>query len=235
MADALAVDQLVAGYGRSEVLHGLSLRVPPKSLCAIVGANGAGKTTLLLAISRILPIRSGTIRLGERDITGAQSHQAVRAGLIQVPEGRRMLASMTVLENLEVAAEVKGGGALERIDSIFDRFPILKERRSVAAGSLSGGEQQMLAMARALVQAPAVLLLDEPSMGLAPKFVDRIFEIVAEERERGTAILLVEQNARKALAIADHAYVLERGNFTLSGTGRELLDHDEVVKAYLGR
>jgi branched-chain amino acid transport system ATP-binding protein len=233
--DALAVENLVAGYGRSEVLHGVSLRVAEHSLCAIVGANGAGKTTLLLAIARILAIRSGTIRLNGADITQLPSHAAVHAGLVLVPEGRRMLSSMSVAENLEVAAEIKGRNGAAPLTSIYDRFPILKERRDVAAGSLSGGEQQMLAMARALVQSPAVLLLDEPSMGLAPKFVDRIFEIIAEERARGTSILLIEQNARKALAIADYAYVLERGTLTLEGTGADLLGRDEVVEAYLGR
>jgi branched-chain amino acid transport system ATP-binding protein len=235
-AAILEVDDLHAGYGRSEVLHGVTLRVRQGSLCAIVGANGAGKTTLLLTISRIVRARSGSVRLAGADISTAPAHAIVRAGLVQVPEGRRMLPSMSVAENLSVAAAVAGSaGASERIASMYDRFPILGERRGVAAGSLSGGEQQMLAIARALCALPQVLLLDEPSMGLAPKFVDRIFEIIAEERRRGTSVLLVEQNARKALAIADDAYVLERGRITLSGSGSELLGHDEVVAAYLGR
>jgi branched-chain amino acid transport system ATP-binding protein len=231
----LEVEDLHVGYGRIEVLHGISLRIRENSLCAIVGANGAGKTTLLLALSRILPIRSGRIFLGGRDLTGAASHDVVRAGLIHVPEGRRMLATMSVEDNLRVAADHVGtrdGG--DGIAQMYERFPILGERRALPAGSLSGGEQQMLAIARALVMRPKVLLLDEPSMGLAPKLVDRIFEIIRDERARGTTILLVEQNARKALAIADDAYVLERGTIALSGSGRELLERPEVTAAYLG-
>jgi branched-chain amino acid transport system ATP-binding protein len=231
----LEVDDLHVGYGRIEVLHGISLRLREHSLCAIVGANGAGKTTLLLALSRILPIRSGRITFAGRDLTRAASHDVVRAGMIHVPEGRRMLATMSVEENLRVAADRVGprDGAAG-IAQMFERFPILGERRGLPASSLSGGEQQMLAIARALIMKPTVLLLDEPSMGLAPKLVDRIFEIIREERARGTTILLVEQNARKALAIADDAYVLERGTIALSGTGRELLERPEVTAAYLG-
>ncbi len=234
-APILEVDDLHVGYGRIEVLHGISLRLRENSLCAIVGANGAGKTTLLLALSRILPIRSGRITLAGRDLTRAASHDVVRAGMIHVPEGRRMLATMSVEENLRVAADRVGAkDGAKGIAEMYARFPILAERRELAASSLSGGEQQMLAIARALVMKPAVLLLDEPSMGLAPKLVDRIFEIIREERTRGTTILLVEQNARKALAIADDAYVLERGTIALSGSGRELLERPEVTAAYLG-
>jgi branched-chain amino acid transport system ATP-binding protein len=231
----LEVEGLHAGYGRIEVLHGVSLSLEAHTLCAIVGANGAGKSTLLLALSRLLPIRQGRVRFDGRDITRAGSAAVVKAGLIQVPEGRRMLSSMSVAENLQVAGAVHPGAAsAAELDAMYERFPILGKRRGVPAGSLSGGEQQMLAIARALVMRPKVLLLDEPSMGLAPKLVDQIFEIVATERARGTSILLVEQNARKALALADYAYVLERGTIALEGKGRDLLGREEITAAYLG-
>jgi branched-chain amino acid transport system ATP-binding protein len=229
----LAVDDLVAGYGPSEVLHGVTLHLMPHGLTAIVGANGAGKTTLMLAIARLLRVRRGTIRFDGKNVTNAASQTVVRAGLALVPEGRRMLATMTVAENLAVAHASRAAQA-DSVAEMYARFPILAQRRNVAAGSLSGGEQQMLAMARALVQRPKALLLDEPSMGLSPKLVATVFEIIAVERARGTAILLVEQNARQALAIADTAHVLERGRITLSGTGAELAAHDDVVAAYLG-
>ncbi len=230
----LAIDDLVAGYGQSEVLHGVTLQLMPHGLTAIVGANGAGKTTLMLTIARLLRVRRGTIRFAGKNVTNASSQSVVRAGLALVPEGRRMLATMTVAENLAVAQASRPGHA-DSVAEMYARFPILAERRNVAAGSLSGGEQQMLAMARALVQRPKALLLDEPSMGLSPKLVATVFEIIAGERARGTAILLVEQNARQALSIADTAHVLERGHITLSGTGSELAGRDDVVAAYLGR
>ncbi len=231
----LQVVDLRAGYGRIEILHGVSLRLEAHTLCAIVGANGAGKTTLLKVLSRLLPARGGEIVFDGRSIARAASHDVVRAGLIHVPEGRRMLASMTVEENLLVAASTgRTERPKEEIDGIYERFPILRERRNVAAGSLSGGEQQMVAIARALVAKPKALLLDEPSMGLAPKLVEAVFAIVAAERARGTSILLVEQNARKALAVADYAYVLERGTITLEGRGADLLRCPEITAAYLG-
>jgi len=231
----LEITELRAGYGRIEVLHGITLRVEPHALCAIVGANGAGKTTLLLAISRLIDIRSGTIRFDGRDVTRAPSHAIVRAGISHVPEGRRMLPAMTVEENLLVAAALRRDlDARTEITALYDRFPILGTRRRVAAGSLSGGEQQMLAIARALVVRPKLLVLDEPSMGLAPKLVAQIFAIVESERARGTSILLVEQNARKALALADYAYVMERGTIALEGTGADLAGRPEIAAAYLG-
>jgi len=229
----LEITELRAGYGRIEVLHGITLRVEPHALCAIVGANGAGKTTLL--ISRLIDIRSGTIRFDGRDVTRAPSHAIVRAGISHVPEGRRMLPAMTVEENLLVAAALRRDlDARTEITALYDRFPILGTRRRVAAGSLSGGEQQMLAIARALVVRPKLLVLDEPSMGLAPKLVAQIFAIVESERARGTSILLVEQNARKALALADYAYVMERGTIALEGTGADLAGRPEIAAAYLG-
>jgi branched-chain amino acid transport system ATP-binding protein len=234
MNELLTIDALRAGYGNIEVLHDVSLALQDGTLCAIVGANGAGKTTLLMTLAGVMPVRGGRVRFDGADITRLSSHDRVRRGLVLVPEGRRMLAGMTVEENLQVAAGVRGAEGFARIGGLLDRFPILRTRRNVPAGSLSGGEQQMLAIARALAIGPKALLLDEPSMGLAPKLVDEIFSIVADERSRGTSILLVEQNARRALALADHAYVMERGRIVLAGTGAELATHRDVVAAYLG-
>jgi branched-chain amino acid transport system ATP-binding protein len=234
MSALLRIRDLRAGYGKIEILHGISLDLEAGSLCAIVGANGAGKTTLLETISGILTARSGQVNFDGNDVTGLAPHLRVRRGLLHVPEGRRMLAQMSVEENLLVAAAVAGTSGHARMRDLFERFPILNTRRSVPAGSLSGGEQQMLAIARALVAGPKVLLLDEPSMGLAPKLVDEIFAIVSAERARGTTILLVEQNARRALAIADHAYVMERGAITLEGSGADLLANPAITAAYLG-
>jgi branched-chain amino acid transport system ATP-binding protein len=230
----LEVDALRAGYGNIEVLHEVSIALEERTLCAIVGANGAGKTTLLMALAGVMPTRGGHVRFNGAEITRLPSHARVRRGLVLVPEGRRMLPGMSVEENLQVAASVSGAEGFGRIEGLFDRFPILRTRRNLPAGALSGGEQQMLAIARALAIGPTALLLDEPSMGLAPKLVDEIFQIVADERARGTSILLVEQNARRALAIADHAYVMERGRIVLTGTGAELATHRDVVAAYLG-
>ena len=230
----LEVESLRAGYGNIEVLHEVSIALEERTLCAIVGANGAGKTTLLMALAGVMPTRGGHVRFDGAEITRLPSHARVGRGLVLVPEGRRMLPGMSVEENLQVAASVSGAAGFGRIEGLFDRFPILRTRRNLPAGSLSGGEQQMLAIARALAIGPKALLLDEPSMGLAPKLVDEIFSIVADERARGTSILLVEQNARRALALADHAYVMERGRVVLTGTGAELATHRDVVAAYLG-
>ncbi len=230
----IAVDALRAGYGNIEVLHDVSIALEERTLCAIVGANGAGKTTLLMTLAGVIAARGGHVRFAGQDVTRVASHARVKRGLVLVPEGRRMLPGMSVEENLQVAAGSGGAAGPARIPELFDRFPILRTRRNVPAGSLSGGEQQMLAIARALAIGPKALLLDEPSMGLAPKLVDEIFTIVADERARGTSILLVEQNARRALALADRAYVMERGRIVLSGTGAELATHRDVVAAYLG-
>jgi branched-chain amino acid transport system ATP-binding protein len=230
----LEVEALRAGYGKIDVLHDVGLALEEGTLCAIVGANGAGKTSLLLALSAILPKRGGSVRFAGDDITRLSSHAIVRRGLIHVPEGRRMLPQMTVAENLLVAAAARGADGRAAIAGLYDRFPILGTRRDVPAGALSGGEQQLVAIARALAAKPRALLLDEPSMGLAPKLVSEIFAIVAEERARGASILLVEQNARRALAIADRAYVLERGRIVLAGTGAELAADPSVTQAYLG-
>ncbi|HEY1727443.1 MAG TPA: ABC transporter ATP-binding protein [Candidatus Baltobacteraceae bacterium] len=231
----LEVERVVAGYGKIEILHGVSLALEQGTLCAIVGANGAGKTTLLRTISSIVPKRGGSVRFAGKDVTTMSPHAIVRRGLAHVPEGRRMLAHLTVEENLQIAAGIRRDSEIRTdIDAMFARFPILGTRRHLPSGSLSGGEQQMLAIARALVARPLALLLDEPSMGLAPKLVAEIFAIIREERARGASILLVEQNARAALALADRAYVLERGNVVLEGTGKELLERADVTAAYLG-
>jgi branched-chain amino acid transport system ATP-binding protein len=230
----LEVSGLCAGYGKIEILHGIDVALEAGTLCAIVGANGAGKTTLLLAISAIIQKRAGSVRFNGEDVTKLAPHTLVHRGLLQVPEGRRMLARMSVEENLQVAAAVRGAAGFAAMAGLLDRFPILRTRRNVPAGSLSGGEQQMLAIARALAAGPKALLLDEPSMGLAPKLVDEIFHIIANERANGTSILLVEQNARRALALADHGYVMDRGRITLTGTGPALLNNRKVTTAYLG-
>jgi branched-chain amino acid transport system ATP-binding protein len=230
----LEVTGLRAGYGKIDILRDVTIGLEAGTLCAIVGANRAGKTTLLLAISAIIPKRAGSVHFDATDVTKYAAHTLVHRGLIHVPEGRRMLAQMSVEENLQVAAAVRGATGFASIDGLFERFPILRTRRNVPAGSLSGGEQQMLAIARALAAGPKALLLDEPSMGLAPKLVDEIFHIIANERANGTSILLVEQNARRALAIADRAYVMERGHIVLTGTGTELLNNRAVTAAYLG-
>ena len=234
MSALLVVESLRAGYGSIEVLHDVAIALEEGSLCAIVGANGAGKSTLLMTIAGLHPKRAGTMHFRGEDVTRTPSHALVRRGLVLVPEGRRMLPGMSVEENLQVAASAAGTAGYARIPGLLERFPILGSRRGVPAGSLSGGEQQMLAIARALTIGPRALLLDEPSMGLAPRLVDEIFAIIAEERARGTSILLVEQNARRALAIADRAYVLDRGRVTLQGTGAELAGNRDVVAAYLG-
>jgi branched-chain amino acid transport system ATP-binding protein len=235
MSELLRVTNLRAGYGKVEILHGVSLELEAGTLCAIVGANGAGKTTLLLAISSVIPKRGGSVFFAGLDISRVAPHDIVRRGLAHVPEGRRMLPTMTVDENLLIAAAIAPRGERSHIiAALYERFPILGTRRNLPAGSLSGGEQQMLAIARAMATKPRLLLLDEPSMGLAPKLVSEIFAIVAELRSAGTTILLVEQNARRALAMADRAYVLERGRIVLSGTGAELATNRDVTTAYLG-
>jgi branched-chain amino acid transport system ATP-binding protein len=235
MSAILTVEGLTAGYGAIEVLHDIGIVLEEGTLVTIVGANGAGKTTLLLALSGLVKKRAGTVRFDGADITALPSHAIVKRGLAHVPEGRRMLPSMSVEENLLIAADARPSPTRAKdIAALFERFPILGTRRAVSAGSLSGGEAQMLAIARALVMKPRALLLDEPSMGLAPKLVAEIFAILAEERARGTSILLVEQNARRSLAIADRGYVLERGRVIAAGTGTELLADPTVVAAYLG-
>jgi branched-chain amino acid transport system ATP-binding protein len=232
----LSVENLSVNYGAIRALHNVSCRVEQGEIVALVGANGAGKTTILNTISGIVPSIGGIIAFEGTQITRMPPHLIVRKGICQVPEGRRVFARMSVQENLEMGGFILSGKheVAQGIERAFDLFPRLAERRKQPARTLSGGEQQMLAMARALMSNPRLLLLDEPSMGLAPMLVEKIFEIVVEINKTGTTILLVEQNASMALSIANRAYVLETGEVVLSGDAGELARNPEVRKAYLG-
>ena len=232
----LTVEGLRAGYGKVEVLHDVGLDVAAGKIVALIGANGAGKTTLLKTISGLIRPAAGTIAFEGRDITRRPAHKVAALGISHVAEGRAILKRMSVLENLRMGAYVRSDSEVETdIAAVMARFPVLAERRYQPAGTLSGGEQQMLAIARALVARPRLLLMDEPSLGLAPKLVTGIFHTLRKLREEGKTILLVEQNARQALQVADHAYDMERGRIVLAGTGASLLDTPEVQRTYLGR
>ena len=232
----LEVKDLQVYYGVICALKGISFEVNEGEIVSLIGANGAGKTTMMQSVVGMIPKKSGSVIFDGHDITKTPCHKIVQMGMTQVPEGRRIFQELTVYENLMMGAyTVRDQQRFkEDLESIFQRFPRLAERRNQIAGTLSGGEQQMLAMSRALMIRPKLLMLDEPSMGLAPILVDQVFEIIKELNKSGTTILLVEQNASKALEIADRAYVLETGSITLSGTGKELAQSDEVRKAYLG-
>ncbi|MBQ7768375.1 MAG: ABC transporter ATP-binding protein [Oscillospiraceae bacterium] len=232
----LEVNDLEVYYGVIRALKGISFQVNEGEIVSLIGANGAGKTTMMQSVVGIIPKRSGTVIFDGQDITKTPCHKIVKLGMTQVPEGRRIFQELSVYDNLLMGAySVKDQQQFkEDLEAAFARFPRLAERRKQIAGTLSGGEQQMLAMSRALMTRPKLLMLDEPSMGLAPILVDQIFEIIKELNEAGTTILLVEQNASKALEISDRAYVLETGCVTLSGTGKELANSPEVQKAYLG-
>ncbi|HVH62990.1 MAG TPA: ATP-binding cassette domain-containing protein [Candidatus Dormibacteraeota bacterium] len=232
----LDVSDLTVSYGAIVAVRGVSFRVASGEVVALIGANGAGKSTILNTISGLIRPQYGSASFDGLDLTIANPSQIVRRGLVQVPEGREILARQTVLENLELAtwARRDGGAARKQIEDVMKRFPILGERRNLSAGSLSGGEQQMLAIARGLLAKPRLLLLDEPSLGLAPQLVDEVFRAIEEIHKDGTTILLVEQNALRALAIADRAYVIETGRILLSGSGDELLRNPAVRRAYLG-
>ena len=232
----LEVNNLEVYYGVIRALKGLSCQVNEGEIVSLIGANGAGKTTMMQSVVGIIPKRSGTVIFDGQDITKTPCHKIVKLGMTQVPEGRRIFQELSVYDNLLMGAySVKDQQQFkEDLEAAFARFPRLAERRKQIAGTLSGGEQQMLAMSRALMTRPKLLMLDEPSMGLAPILVDQIFEIIKELNEAGTTILLVEQNASKALEISDRAYVLETGCVTLNGTGKELANSPEVQKAYLG-
>jgi branched-chain amino acid transport system ATP-binding protein len=235
MTALLEVRGLRSHYRRIQALAGVDLAVGEGELVTLVGANGAGKTTLLRAISGVQPASGGTIHLAERDITRASSAARVRAGIAQVPEGRQMFAPMSVEDNLLLGAYSRPRAErAEGLELSYRSFPVLAERRRQAAGTLSGGEQQMLAIGRALMARPRLLLLDEPSMGLAPRIVEQIFQIVQRQHAQGTTVFLVEQNAHAALAIADRGYVIESGRIVLEGTGRSLLADPQVQAAYLG-
>ncbi len=230
----LKIENIDVYYGAIHAVKNVSFEVGEGEIVALIGANGAGKSTILKTVSGLMHPRSGSISFCGQNITHTEAYKLLRTGLSHVPEGRRIFLEMTVQENLEMGAYIRKTVSDEDLEKVFTYFPRLKERRKQVAGTLSGGEQQMLAMSRALMSHPKLMMLDEPSMGLAPIIVDQVFGIIKELHKSGTTILLVEQNARKALQIADRAYVLETGSITLSGTGAELSKSDEVRKAYLG-
>lgn len=231
-----AVKDLQVNFGGIQALKGISLEVNPGEIVTLIGANGAGKTTTLRTVSGLERPVGGTVTLDGCDITKVSARERVKAGLVHVPEGRRIFAQMTVMENLDLGGYLRRdrAGMNADLEMIFESFPILAQRKTQLAGTLSGGEQQMLAMGRGLMAKPKLLLLDEPSMGLAPLFVQEIFDIIVKINETGTTIMLVEQNANMALQIAHRAYVIETGKIVLSGTGEELRTSEEVKKAYLG-
>lgn len=230
----LSVKDLVVSYGRVEAVRGISFDVTAGSLVTLVGANGAGKSSIINAISGLVRPTSGTVLYDGEDITRTRSHKLVPRGLVQVPEGRQVLATMTIAENLQMGARTLGRRAGAAIDEMYQRFPVLGERRSLPAGSLSGGEQQMLAIARAMLAQPRLILMDEPSMGLAPKIVDGVFDVISEIRSSGATVLLVEQNARRALQAADEGHILQNGEVVRAGAAADLLADDDIIQAYLG-
>jgi len=234
----LATVDLSAGYGELEIIHGVSVSVPPGAFVSVIGPNGAGKSTLLKAIYGLARRRGGSIRLAvdgaERELTGLRPHELTRLGLNYVPQLGNVFPSMSVQENLEIGAVPTQSRLAERLEAIFETFPLLRSRRRQRAGTLSGGERQMLALARALMPEPRLLLLDEPSAALAPTVVDQLFERLVAINRSGIAILMVEQNARRSLALSDYAYVLELGRNRYEGTGAALLDDPKVLELYLG-
>lgn len=232
----LKIDNIDVYYGAIHALKGISLEVKEGEIVTLIGANGAGKSTTLRTISGLLKPKTGSITFLGQDIAGVRAHEIVKKGISQVPEGRRVFAEMTVMENLDLGAFVRKdkAGIQQDLKHVFELFPRLDERKNQSAGTLSGGEQQMLAMGRALMSRPKLLLLDEPSMGLAPLLIKEIFNIIVDINKSGTTVLLVEQNANMALSIANRAYVLETGRITLSGSAQELAASEDVRKAYLG-
>ena len=235
MEPILKVSDINVYYGAIHAIKGVSFEVNPGEVVTLIGANGAGKSTTLQTVSGLLHSRTGSIEFLGENLMGVPAHKVVAKGLAQVPEGRRVFLQMTVEENLEMGAYTRSGGDIDAdLEKVYAYFPRLMERRRQIAGTLSGGEQQMLAMGRALMSRPKLLMLDEPSMGLAPILVEQIFKIIQTLPEAGTTILLVEQNAQAALSIADRGYVLETGKIVTSGTGTELLASPEIKKAYLG-
>ena len=236
MGTMLTINDINVFYGAIHAIKGVSLEVNEGEIVTLIGANGAGKSTILRTISGLLKPKTGSIQFEGQEIAGMPAHEIVKTGISQVPEGRRICAEMSVLENLELGAFTRKDkdGIKADMELVFERFPRLKERIGQLAGTLSGGEQQMLAMGRALMSRPRLLLLDEPSMGLAPLLIKEIFTIIQDINKTGTTVLLVEQNANMALSIAHRAYVLETGRITLSGDAKELAASDEVRKAYLG-
>lgn len=232
----LEIEDLEVYYGAINAIKGISFNVEQGEVIALIGANGAGKTTVLHTITGLVSAKHGSIKFNGRELTKTPAHKIVGMGMAHVPEGRRVFAQLSVYENLMLGAYTRKDKAEinESIERVYERFPRLKERRGQSAGTLSGGEQQMLAMGRALMSKPSIILMDEPSMGLSPLYVSEIFDIIQEINKSGTTVLLVEQNAKKALAIANRAYVLETGKIALSGDAHELMDNEQVKKAYLG-
>ncbi len=232
----LTVENLQVYYGVIQAIKGVSFEVNEGEVIALIGANGAGKTTILHTITGLLAAKTGSIRFNDVELTKTPAHKIVSMGMAHVPEGRRIFQELTVLENLKLGAYTRKNKTeiSASLENVYHRFPRLEERKNQVAGTLSGGEQQMLAMGRALMSNPRILLMDEPSMGLSPIYVAEIFDIIKEISDSGTTVLLVEQNAKKALSIADRAYVLETGNIVLEGPASELLHNDSVKKAYLG-
>ena len=232
----LEVKDLEVYYGMIQAIKGISFEVNKGEVIALIGANGAGKTTTLHTITGLLSPKKGSVMFERKDITKIPAHKIVSMGMAHVPEGRRVFADLSVYENLKLGAYTRKDkeNLNKDLESIYERFPRLAERKNQSAGTLSGGEQQMLAMGRALMSKPRIVLMDEPSMGLSPIFVDEIFKIIQKISAEGTTVLLVEQNAKKALAIADRAYVLETGKIALSGDAKELMNNESIKKAYLG-
>lgn len=232
----LEIKDLEVYYGAINAIKGISFNVEQGEVIALIGANGAGKTTILHTITGLVAAKHGSIKFNGRELTRTPAHKIVGMGMAHVPEGRRVFAQLSVYENLTLGAYTRKDKAEinESLERIYERFPRLKERLSQSAGTLSGGEQQMLAMGRALMSKPSIILMDEPSMGLSPLYVSEIFDIIQEINKSGTTVLLVEQNAKKALSIANRAYVLETGKIALSGDAHELMDNEQVRKAYLG-
>lgn len=236
MAELLNVNDINVYYGAIHAIKGVSFHVDEDEIVTLIGANGAGKSTTLRTISGLLKPKTGSITFLGQNIAGVRAHEIVKKGISQVPEGRRVFAEMTVMENLDLGAFVRKdkAGIQQDLKHVFELFPRLEERKNQSAGTLSGGEQQMLAMGRALMSRPKLLLLDEPSMGLAPLLIKEIFNIIVDINKSGTTVLLVEQNANMALSIANRAYVLETGRITLSGKAQDLAASEDVRKAYLG-
>jgi len=232
----LEIHQMSVHYGRIQALEELSISVEEGEIVTLIGANGAGKTTTMRATAGLLPLSHGSITFQGEDITKVRGHKRVKQGISLTPEGRGIFPAMTVMENLDMGAYGRNdkAGIKEDLERVFDLFPRVKERLSQKGGTMSGGEQQMLAIGRALMSRPKLLLLDEPSMGLAPQFIRQVFKIIRQVNEQGTTVLLVEQNANQALALADKAYVLETGKITHTGTGKELLANAAIKEAYLG-
>jgi branched-chain amino acid transport system ATP-binding protein len=235
MTALLKLDAVDTFYGPIHILQGLSLEVQPGELVCLLGGNASGKSTTLKTILGIVQPRNGTVEFEGEDVTGRATSYRIRRGMAIVPENRRLFAPMSVLENLQMGAYLHGGGTKEDFDRVYELFPLLYERRAQLAGTLSGGEQQMVAMGRALMAKPKLLLMDEPSMGLAPILVERSFEIIRQVHESGVAMLVVEQNANVSLSIADRGYVLSTGRLVLSGPAAELREDEDLRKAYLGR